>query len=58
MYYLDFDHDGHWYIIPHDKRNDFNNWLDSSDYYEGVTPSFAKIVEGSEKVVFKEYEIK
>lgn len=40
------DNDGHEYVIPLDKAEDFYAWLDSSDYEDGVEPPYLERKEG------------
>jgi hypothetical protein len=38
MFCLTLDDDGHWYVIPDDKRDAFNEWVESEDVECGLTP--------------------
>ena len=50
-YYLEEDNrwdidNQHWYLIPVNKRKEFNEWLGLSAHhvYAGVTPEYAKCI--------------
>lgn len=52
-HFLDSDNDGHWYIIPANKRHAWEDWVDSN---EPETPDFVEPINGCpSRVVFKEY---
>lgn len=52
------DEDCHWYVIPSDKRDAFDTWLDSEDAEAGIAPVWAEEVGGSPTLVkFKNYRI-
>lgn len=40
-YFLDQDDDGHWYVVPTDKRVQWEQWFGSDDYDTGLVPEFA-----------------
>ncbi len=55
-YILTQDDDCHWYVIPDDKQEAFNDWLNDENNWE--TPDYAESVGGSYTLVkFKEYRI-
>lgn len=59
-YILTQDNSSHWYVIPFDKRKEWNDWLnipeDNEDSWE--VPDFADMVGGSpSNVVFEKYII-
>lgn len=59
-YILIQDDDCHWYVIPEDKQEDFNYWLElpEDDKNCWVKPDYAERVGGSPSLVkFKEYRI-
>ena len=49
------DNDSHWYVIPYDLTDVFDDWLESADYMLGYTPSFAKRVDHPANVTFPSY---
>lgn len=52
------DDDGHHYIIPADKLNDWDIWICSEDYELGQIPEWAVTIGGSPTLVkFKKYRI-
>ena len=54
-YFFDTDDEGHWYIIPLDKREEWNAWFDSQDYKDGIEPDFVQSIGCHPKYwVFKE----
>jgi len=48
-YFLDQDNDCHWYLIPVDKRAEWNKWLDSA---KRNVPKYARSVDGPQWVIF------
>lgn len=59
-YILVLDNNGHWYVIPDDKEEQFHDWtdIDSEDERSWVVPDYAKSVGGSPSLVkFKNYRI-
>jgi hypothetical protein len=55
-YILCQDDDGHWYVIPSDKEDEFYDWVDKED--PKVSLNYAEEVGGSPSLVtFTEYEI-
>ncbi len=55
-YILTKDDDCHWYVIPDNKQEAFNDWL--NDENNIFAPQWAKEVGGSQTLVkFKEYRI-
>lgn len=48
-YYLDTDNDSHWYLIPVQHREEWNEWLeiDSDDERAWTPPAFAEALGGS-----------
>ena len=56
-YLLQQDDDGHWYVIPADKRDEFDTWL-SDGYVTQPQPTWAWQVGGHpNNVTFTEPEI-
>lgn len=56
MYVLIQDDDCHWYVIPSDKVDDWDVWLESLDWN---IPDYAVPVDGSQvRVTFDAYTIK
>jgi len=51
------DDDGHWYIIPTDKKEEWNHWFYSDDYDDGVCPEWAKQIDGPHRIEILEYKI-
>lgn len=52
------DNDGHWYVIPADKTDDWFKWEESQDYQDGIVPEYAEEVGGCyTRVKFKDYKI-
>lgn len=47
------DEDGHEYIIPYDKLNEFDNWKHYDD--SGIEPEYAKRLNG-QRIIFKEFK--
>ena len=45
------DNEGHTYLIPFSKNEEWNEFMDSQDYRDGVEPDYAERVEG-EQLVF------
>lgn len=39
QFFFDESHDGDWYIVPEEKREEWDNWI---EVYEGEAPDFAK----------------
>lgn len=57
-YMLVQDDDAHWYVIPVDKEKDWEAWIGTEDYENGVVPKFAEAVGGSYRLVrFTNYKI-
>ncbi len=59
-YFLSQDNDCHWYVIPADKRDEWNAWceIDPDDDLAWDPPSFAKPINGSPTLVtFSDPEI-
>lgn len=59
-YILINDDDGNWYVIPEDKQDTWNDWMNSEDYDDGMEiPKYASKVDGCPSTVkFKNWEIK
>lgn len=56
-YCLVTDSDGHWYVIPIDRQNEWSKWNECNDYTP--LPKFADGVGGSPSLVeFEKYEIR
>lgn len=55
-FYLDCDDDGHWYLIPVKRRDDFSEWL-SQDWQAPlanfITPPYATEVDNPHYVTFE-----
>jgi len=52
------DEDGHWYIIPESKKDEFDNWLDlvySEEADCGDMPEWAKCIDGPHSIIIHEY---
>jgi hypothetical protein len=45
-YFLDRDSDGHWYLVPADKRKEWNNWMNipEDDEASWDVPLFATVL--------------
>lgn len=59
-YMLQQDNDGHWYVIPSNKEEEFCEWLDGNpdDEEYWTEPDFAVALGGSYTMVkFKSYRI-
>ncbi len=55
-YILNKDDDGHWYVIPDNKQEEFNDWLNDENNWE--IPDYAEEIGGSYTLVkFKNYRI-
>ena len=52
-FFLSQDNDSHWYIIPVDKRVEWNDWLelDEDDEPSWMVPEFAKAVGGNPSLI-------
>ena len=46
------DGDGHWYLIPNDRENDWDEWRDSDDHATGIPPDWAVGIDGPGSVTF------
>jgi len=58
MYHLTTDDDGHFYVIPLDKQDEWVAWNESENAIFGDPPDWADPVGGSPGlVVFPEYDI-
>ncbi|MCK5610163.1 hypothetical protein KAR91_50280 [Candidatus Pacearchaeota archaeon] len=60
-FFIDCDDDGHWYIVPEQHREQWDEWhnLNSDDENSWEVPSFAIQIGGPiDQVIFKEYRIK
>lgn len=58
-YHLDTDNSGHWYIIPTDKRKDWDKFvnLDENNTESWNTPKWAKPINGApQEISFDKYE--
>lgn len=52
------DNDCHWFIIPAEKKQEFNVWLESVDAELGISPEWAfHFGSGPEQVTFTNPEI-
>ena len=54
------DNDAHWYVIPMDRRAEWNDWLDidADDERAWQVPAFARAIGGSPtRVTFEQYLI-
>ena len=59
-FFLDSDNDGHWYVIPAEKRSEWEVWsnLDGEDERAWDTPEWAVPINGAQsRVTFEEYRI-
>lgn len=59
-YFLDQDGDGHWYIIPSNRRDDWLTWLETSEDEEmgWEEPDYVVRLGGHPNTVeFTDYEI-
>jgi hypothetical protein len=55
-YILTTDNDCHWYLIPTEKYDQWNTWLESEDEETcWNVPSFAKAVDGPHSIIIHEY---
>lgn len=52
-YFMTTDHDAHWYIVPTEKRMDWERWLDidETEPASWEAPAFAKRIGGSPSLV-------
>lgn len=52
-YYLTQDSDCHWFVVPVDKREEWNAWteIDSDDERAWEAPDFARSIGGSPSMV-------
>jgi hypothetical protein len=52
-FYLGTDNDGHWFVIPADKRDEWSEWLDidSDDERAWDAPDFARDLGGNPSCV-------
>ena len=57
-YKLTQDNDCHWYIIPTDKQEEWDEWLeiDSDDEKSWNVPTFASGIDSPEEIEFDEYD--
>jgi hypothetical protein len=56
---LESDDDGHHYVIPVSKQDDWNDWVGSHAAQDGIVPDYAEAVGGSPtRVHFTGYTIK
>lgn len=52
------DEDSHWYVIPSNKENEWNNFLNGADADNWDIPAYAEGIGGSYTLVkFKKYRI-
>ncbi len=51
------DQDCHWYLIPSEKRDDWNEFCESDDYGYIDTPDYAKEIDGPHRLLIHEYTI-
>ena len=49
------DPDSHWYVIPADLTDVFDDWSGGEDYESGDVPSFAERVDHPANVTFPSY---
>ncbi len=49
-YRISCDDDGHWYIFPSEKKNDFDAWVDSGDE---DFPDWATQIDGWHTLTFE-----
>ena len=57
-YVIVSDDDGHYYVIPADKIKEWNHWLESQDYQDGIAPIWCEEIGGAINLVkFKNYRI-
>lgn len=55
---ITWDNDGHSYVIPYDKEDDWDRWINSQDYDDGVIPNYAKKIGGCiSRVRFTNFKI-
>lgn len=57
-YFLDSDNDGHWFIVPLSKNEEWDKWqdIDCDDEARWTVPNFAIPVNGHPgRVIFKEW---
>lgn len=58
-YILEADDDGHHYVIPASRQEDWNDWVGSHAYQDGIVPDYAEAVGGSPTLVeFDNYVIR
>lgn len=65
MYQIVGDDDGHWYVIPVDRRKEFEDWLDAIYQHElddegnrnWDRPDWARLIDGPQSLRFDSYEI-
>lgn len=58
-FFLSMDNDGHWFIIPVERRDEWNDWidLDQSDEASWDVPEWADDLNGSpSNVIFHSYQ--
>lgn len=53
------DDDGHYYVIPVDKKSEWNEFMNSVDYDNGETPEYADTIPGCLSLLtFENYKIR
>ena len=60
-YFLDQDGDGHWFVVPVSRKEEWDNWaaLDSDDETAWTAPNFVEEVGGApQSVIFERFKIK
>ena len=50
-YMLVRDNDGHWYVIPAGRDEEFDAWCESDEYELGETPEWADRIGGSPSLI-------
>lgn len=54
-YFFDTDEDGHWYIIPLERFEEWNEWFDSDAYRDGITPDFVQRIDHPRNFAFQSF---
>lgn len=50
-FFLDSDADGHWYVVPENKRAEWQAWVNCDDEDSWQVPDYAKAVGGAPSLV-------
>ena len=53
---LESDDSGHWYVIPYDKKKDWEEWEKSDDSHDGIEPIYAVRIDGPTSIRFPWYK--